>query len=340
MRVDKIYEKKLWRQFFLPLTILIIVALFGILGFMGIDDFSFLEALYMVVVTLTTVGYRPVKGMSVPGMIFDMVFVTIGVVLIVVVIGRAMEFVVSGDFVRIRRSRRMARKVENIKNHFVICGFGRVGHQIANEFEAARIGYVIIDNKAETSAELEMKDIPYFVGDMTTDQILLDAGIKNAKGLVAAADSDTDNVFVTLSARVLNPKLFIIARAGKVETEEKLRKAGADRVISPYFMAGKQMAALATKPTAFDFIDTILHNDNLQVAICEFKVRPGSFILGKTLKESNIRQMSGAYIVTIKKPNGKLELQPGANSRIELEDILVAIGTPQQLEKLEKVTLK
>ncbi|OGC11456.1 hypothetical protein A3K48_02975 [candidate division WOR-1 bacterium RIFOXYA12_FULL_52_29] len=337
MKKNKIYELRLWRQFFLPLLILIVVALFGVAGFMRIDGFSLLEAFYMVVVTLTTVGYRPVKGMSGPGMIFDMVFVSIGVILIVVVIGRAMEFIVSGDFVRIRRNRRMTKKVESMRNHFIICGFGRVGHQIASEFEAARINYVIIDNKQETSAELEMKDIPYFVGDMTSDQLLLDAGIKSAKGLVAAADSDTDNVFVTLSARVLNPKLFIIARAGKVETEEKLRKAGADRVISPYFMAGKQMAALATKPTAYDFVDTIMHHNHLQVAIAEFRPDPGSKMINKTLKESGIRQASGAYVVTIKKGSGKLEMQPTAGSKIELEDTLVAIGTPEQLKKLEKM---
>jgi len=141
----------------------------------------------------------------------------------------------------------MEKMISELKGHYIICGFGRVGHQIAKEFDAAKIHYVVIDSKQVTAEELEPRNIPYIIGNMTSDEILEEAGIRKAKGLIAGADSDTSNVFVTLSARVLNPSLYIIARAGYPDAEEKLKKAGANRVISPYFTAGKHMAEIAIK---------------------------------------------------------------------------------------------
>ena len=141
----------------------------------------------------------------------------------------------------------MEKKISEMKDHYIICGFGRVGLQVAAEFEKARIPYVVIDSKKETAAELEPKGIPYLIGDITQDSNLEEAGIRSAKGLIASADSDTANVYVTLSARVLNPHLFIVARAGHLDSEEKLKKAGANKVISPYFTAGMHMAEVAIK---------------------------------------------------------------------------------------------
>lgn len=234
----------------MPLLTLLVVAVIGIIGFMQLNHYTFLEAFYMVVVTLTTVGYRQDKGLSAAGILFDSIFVMVSVVLVIVVIGRALEFIVSGEFVKVRRLRRMEKKIEGMKDHYVICGFGRVGHQIAKEFENAKVPFVVIDSKEETSEELENMDIPYMIGDITLDSVLEKAGIKVAKGLIASADSDTANVFVTLSARVLNPNLYIIARAGFKDSEEKLKKAGANRVVSPYYIAGKHMAEMVVKHKA------------------------------------------------------------------------------------------
>lgn len=241
------YSRRMWRHFFVPLLVLLLTAVVGIVGFMYLNHSTFLQAFYMVVVTLTTVGYRMDEGLTTAGILFDSLFVVVSVVMIVVVIGRALEFIVSGEFVHIRRLRRMEKKIEWMKDHYIICGFGRVGHQIAKEFEAAKIPFVVIDSKEDTSEELEELNMPYMIGDITSDKNLERAGIAKAKGLIASADSDTANVFVTLSARVLNPNLYIISRAGYPEAEEKLKKAGANRVISPYFTAGKHMAEIAIK---------------------------------------------------------------------------------------------
>jgi voltage-gated potassium channel len=334
------YNRKLWRHFFVPLLTLLVVAVIGIIGFMRLNHATFLEAFYMVVVTLTTVGYRQDEKLSAAGILFDSIFVMVSVVLIVVVIGRALEFIVSGEFVRIRRKRKMEKKIEGMKGHFIICGYGRVGHQVAVELKAAKIPYVVIDGKPETAVELEDSDVNFIIGDGSHDIILEQAGVRRAKVLVAANDSDTANVFVTLSARVINPGITIVSRASSVESEEKMRKAGANKVISPYFIAGKRMAALATKPTAIDFVDTVMHSEHLEMEIREFQVDDICGYAGKTLGEAQIRQRSGAYVAAIRKTDGKFNLQPVAESKIDHGDIIVAIGTPKQLELLEKCLIK
>ncbi|MFA5183839.1 MAG: potassium channel protein [Syntrophales bacterium] len=321
----------------IPGLLILAILIVGTIGYVKLEGWGIFESLYMVVITLSTVGFREIHELNTAGRLLTMSIIVFGIGTVGYTVGQIVEIIVEDQVGGYRRRRKMEKKIANFKNHYIICGFGRVGHQIAREFAGAKINYVVIDNKPETTAELAGSSIPFFVGNMTTDKILLDAGIKNAKGLVAAADSDTDNVFVTLSARVLNPRLFIIARTGTVEAEEKLKKAGADRVISPYFIAGKQMAAMATKPTAIDFFDSIIHNGHLQVAMSEVKVNNNCQVVNKSLKDSQIRQKCGAYIITIKKANGQLEMQPTATSKIEPEDILVAIGTAEQLGGLEEL---
>ena len=234
----------------------------------------------------------------------------------------------------------MEKRISEMKDHYIICGFGRVGHQVAVELNAAKIPYVVLDSKQETAEELGAQNLPYLVGDITSDNLLLEAGIKNAKGLIASADSDTANVFVTLSARVLNPKLNIIARASSVEAEEKLKKAGANKVLSPYFIAGKRMAQMVTKPTAVDFLDTVLHSEHMEMEMREFKILNKCSLVGKTLGEADIRRRSGAYIATIRKVDGAFNFQPVAESKIDAGDILVVVGTPKQIDLFENCMSK
>ena len=231
----------------------------------------------------------------------------------------------------------MDRIISEMRDHYIICGFGRVGHQVAHELLAEKKPVVIIDSKQETAAELETMKIPYIIGDITTDENLEEAGILKAKGLVACADSDTSNVFVTLSARVLNPKLFIVARASQKESEEKLKKAGADKVMSPYFIAGRRMASMIIKPIAVDYLDTVLHSEHLELSMGEFKVSESSQLVNKTLADSKIRQSSGSYVLSIRKTSGNFVLQPLSDTLVENGDILVGIGTPKQLGILEKM---
>jgi len=317
--------------------ILLIIIIVGVSGYMLIEGWSPLEAFYMLVITLFTVGYGEVHTLSTAGMVLTILIIVCGVGAAVYAVGQLVEMIVEGQIIGYRRRRRMERKVREMKNHYIICGFGRVGHQVAEEFIHTKIPCVIIDSKPETAEELEPKGIPYIIGDITSDEKLEEAGMKNAKGLVACADSDVANVFVTLSARALNRDLYIVARASERQTEEKLKMAGANRVISPYFISGRRMAALATRPVASDFLDMVMHGEHLEFSLREILVPDRSPMLNKSLGEAQIRQKSGATVLAIRKADGAFNLQPLAVSRVEKGDILVVIGTQEQLDLLEKM---
>ncbi len=231
----------------------------------------------------------------------------------------------------------MERKIQEMKSHYIICGFGRTGHQVADEFEAADVPYVVIDKKSGTEEELEPKGIPYIIGDITSDERLKEAGIKTAKGIISAADSNVDNVYVTLSARALNPNLYIVARASDMEAEKKLKMAGANRVISPYFISGKRMAAWATKPVTSDFLDMVMHGGSLEFSLSEISVSDSCPLIGKSIADADIRQKSGSLVLAIRKKDNSFNLQPTASTVIDQGDILVVIGTQEQINLLEKM---
>ncbi|MFA5112725.1 MAG: potassium channel family protein [Candidatus Margulisiibacteriota bacterium] len=235
------------RRLIVPGLLLLAIVIVGISGYMVLEGWNFLDALYMIVITLSTVGFREVHELNAAGRILTMVIIITGVSTALYAAGQIIEIILEGQIIGYRRKKKMENMIREMKDHFIICGFGRVGHQIAQELSDARVPCVVIDTKAEVALELEPQGIPHLLGDITSDAILKEAGIMQAKGLIASADSDTANVFVTLSARVLNPDLYIIARAGYPDAEEKLKKAGANRVISPYLTAGKHIADIAIK---------------------------------------------------------------------------------------------
>jgi len=324
-------------KLFPALFVLMIIILGSLFGYILIEHWSFFDALYMVVITLFSVGFMEVHKLSFLGRIVTMGLIVFGVGTVAYTLGQAIEMMVEGQFVKYRRMKNMEKKISNMDGHFIICGFGRVGHQVAHDFEAKKVPYFVIDSKPETAAELDPKGIPYIIGDMSSDEILLEAGIQKAKGLIACADSDTSNVFVTLSARVMNPKLFIVARAGIPATELKLKKAGANRVISPYFIAGNRIASMAIKPVAVDFLDTVMRSENVELEIEEYVIDGGADLAGKSLSDLQIKQRTGATILAIKSGSGKFNLQPIASTIVNHDDVLVALGTSDQLESLRKL---
>jgi voltage-gated potassium channel len=322
----------------LPAILLLLIVLFvGILGYILIERWTPLEAIYMVITTIFTVGFQEMHPLSPAGKVFTMCIIVGGVGSAIYAAGQVVEIIVEGEMSGYRKRKRMSKNVKEMKGHYIICGFGRVGHQVAQVFEASRIQFVVIDSKNETLDELEAKDFAGIIGDATNDNVLVAAGIHSAKGLVACSDSDVANVYVTLSARVLNPKLNIVARAGYHDTEKKLIMAGANRVISPYFISGVRMAALATQPIASDFLDLVTHGGQVDFSLFEITVREDSPLIHKSLAEANITNISGAMVLAIRKANGSFELQPKAVSKIESNDVLVVLGTQEQFATLEKM---
>ncbi len=322
----------------LPATIILTsVVVVGIVGYEFIEKWNFLESTYMVITTLFTVGFQEVRPLSSSGKVFTMFIIVAGVGSAIYAAGQAVEIIVEGEMTGYRKRTRMDKKISEMRDHYIICGFGRVGHQVAQVFEASHVPYVVIDSKKETLNELEPKSIPSIIGDATTDSVLIEAGIRSAKGLIACADSDVANVYVTLSARVLNPKLNIVARAGFKDTEKKLIMAGANRVISPYFISGVRMAAFATRPVASDFLDLVTHGGLVDFSLFEITIPETSPLIHKTIGEADIRSKSGALILAIRKSDGSFDMQPKAPSRIDKNDVLVVIGTQEQFELLQKL---
>lgn len=324
----------------LPAALVILaVILFGIASYMIIERWTLLEAVYMIITTLFAVGFEEIHPLSPTGRVCTMIIIVGGVGSAIYAAGQAMEIIVEGEMTGYRKRMRMIKTIKEMKDHYIICGFGRVGHQVAQVFEDSRVPFVVIDSKKETLEELEAKNIVGIIGDATSDNVLLEAGIQRAKGLVACSDSDVANVYVTLSARVLNPQLNIVARASYHDTEKKLLMAGANRVISPYFISGVRMAALATQPVACDFLDLVTHGGQVDFSLFEVAVPPQSPLIGKSVTEANITGTSGTLVLAVRKANGAFELQPKAVSKIEMGDVLIVLGTQEQFEALQKIVV-
>lgn len=326
-----------FRRLLPAILVILSIILFGILAYTLVEKWTFLEAIYMIITTLFAVGFEEVHPLSPAGRIFTMLIIVGGVGSAIYAAGQAVEIIVEGEMSGYQKRKRMDKKIREMKGHYIICGFGRVGHQVAQTFEASRVPFVIIDSKRETLEELEAKGFAGIIGDATDDAVLTAAGIMHAKGLVACADSDVANVYVTLSARVLNPELNIVARAGIHDTEKKLIRAGANRVISPYFISGVRMAALATRPVASDFLDLVTHGGQVDFSLFEITIPEGSPLIHKSVAEANITNASGALVLAVRKAHGSFELQPTAISKLEQGDVMIVLGTQEQFEALEKM---
>jgi len=316
---------------------LLIIASIGVAGYMNIEGWSFFDSIYMLVITLFTVGFREVHPLSDMGRLLTMGLIVSGVGTAIYAVGQAGEMIVEGQLFGYRRKKQMKKKLKEMKDHFIVCGYGRVGHEVLEELTTAGISCVVIDTKPGSEEELDKLKVPYIIGDATANGHLEAAGIKKAKGLVACADSDMENVFVTLSARSNNCDIFIVARASGKNAEGKLRMAGANKVISPYLISGRRMAALAIRPVASDFLDMVMRGEHLEFSLREIHIPEKSKLVGKSLAEAEVRRKSGATVLAIRKLDGGFNLQPLAGSMIDKGDVLVAVGTKEQIDLFDKM---
>ena len=326
-----------FRRLLPALIMLFVVVILGTIGYRLIESWSFLDSLYMVIITLFTVGFQEVHALSPLGKLFTIVIIVAGVGVAVYAGTQLVEIIIEGEILGYSRRRKMDKKIKDMKNHYIICGYGRTGHQVGAEFDAARVPYVVVDRKQGIEEQLGPRNIPYIVGDITSDENLIKAGIKAARGLITTADSDVANLYVTLSARVLNPNLYIVARASEIETENKLVMAGANRVIAPYYISGKRMAALATRPVTSDFLDMVMHGESLEFSLNEVTIPDNSPLINKTISEAEIRHKSGALVLAIRRADGTFDLQPDSSSPIAKGDTFVVIGTQEQAVELDKM---
>jgi voltage-gated potassium channel len=319
----------------------IITVIFGgMIGYMMIEGWSISEALYMTIITVSTVGFQEVKPLSDGGRVFTVILILGGILLIATGANFIFSSIMEGTFRDISRRQSMEKKTAKIKDHFIICGLGAVGEDIIQEFIRAGEPFVLVDRQRDVLERFvkENPEILYVIGDATHDEALKSAGIDKAKGIIAALGNDADNLYICLSARALNPKLRIISRVVESNSIDKLKKAGADYVFSPEKIGGLHLASAALRPAVMSFLDAIVRGQHLNLVLDEVTVQASSAIAGKTLRETTISKNIGIVIPAIKSANlNKLTFNPSPDSIIGPGDTLISFGTPEQLKQLREM---
>ena len=319
----------------LPVAVLAMLLLAGTVGYQLVEGWSLFDSLYMTVITITTVGFLEVHPLSGAGRLFTMALALGGVFSAFYAAAEFIRAIVTGEIRDVLGRQRMESRLEKLSGHLVICGFGRMGRLVAEEFAAAGLDFVVIDREAKVLEGFTLKGGIPLVGDATADDVLRRAGVERARALVTTAASDADNLFITLSARLISEKLQIVARAEGEAADLKLRKAGANRVVSPYNIGGQRVAQAVLRPNAMDFIELATRSEHLELQIEEIEVRSGSRLAGSTVKASPIRSELGIIIVAIKKPAASMVFNPSGDSLLESGDVLITLGHRQQLRRLE-----
>jgi voltage-gated potassium channel len=320
------------RRIWLALLALCAVLGVGTAGYVLLG-FSVLDALYQTVTTVTTVGFREVHPLSTAGELFTIFLILGGVGTALYTFGVLLEALVEGHLREHLGRRRMDRAISQMTGHVIVCGWGRVG--VASVEYLAAIGQqiVVIDRDP---ARLDGLEYPTVLGDVTDDRVLLAAGITRARALIAALDTDADNVFVTLSSRALGPELVIIARARTESSKSKLMRAGADRAVNAQLIGGRRMAAFALQPHVAEFLDVVMHDESLDYRIEQIEITPGSQLLGRSLGQVAIRKTTGALLLALRCPDGLFLANPGSATPIEAHAVLIALGTPDQLDAVRR----
>ena len=323
------------REFLLTLAVPVLLVIVGTSGFALIEGWPLADCLYMTVITITTVGFMEVHPLSPAGRLFTSLLALGGVFTLLYAATAVIRAVVSGEIGGTLGRQRMDRKLAELTGHAIICGYGRMGRLVCSEFSSLGRPFVIVDQQASVLDDFRVPHGIPLQGDATDDHVLRKAGVERAKVLVTVAASDAANLYITMSARLLSEKLFIVARSEESESEPKLIRAGANRVVSPYVIGGQRMAMAVLKPNVMDFIELATRSDYMELQIEESMIEPGSALAGRSLKDSRVRQDLGVIIVAIKKPDGRMVFNPPSEETMGAGDLLITLGHRDQLDRLE-----
>jgi len=320
------------RQYKQVFILILILFIGGTLGYYFLEGWSFLDSFYMNVITLSTTGYKEVYPLSQSGRVLTMVLIIFGISVLFYALRELNLFIFEGKYFQ---ERKMQKKLNQLQDHYFICGFGRMGKKIVQELHKRNKPFVVIEKDVEMLDQ--HSEFKFLQGDATEDEDLLRAGIKRARGLVSVLSTDIANTFTTLSARGLNPDLKIIARAEEESTKEKLIKAGANRVVLPYEIGGFRIMQALLKPTVVDYIDEVFSRSHIGLEIGEVKILDGSRLIGKNIGDSQIRSTFNTIIVGIYRIDSDLIYNPRPDIVLQSQDNLIVIGESDQLEKLQEI---
>jgi len=312
----------------------------GTIGYLLLEEeFGLVDALYQSVITVSTVGFGETKPLSDSSRLFTIVLILLGVSAFTFTFSILGEYVVAGEFRGSVRARKMRPNISNLKGHTIVCGYGRIGIRIAQEFQSVGQPIVLIDNDSDVIENMKSSGLLTVEGDAGDDQALIDANIENASRLIAATGSDATNLMIALSARTLNPGIFIVSRADEESNEQKLLKAGANRVVPIYRSTGRRMAQLALRPNAVEFTDIALGDQEIQLSIEDLIVEPGSPLDGSTLDKHTTPEGASYMVIAVRRKNGALEMSPPASTMLAANDVIVVFGTRDHFSELESLTV-
>jgi voltage-gated potassium channel len=317
----------------LPGLLLLLALVYGTVGYQVLEGFTPLNAFYMTVITLTTIGFGEIEPLSPTGRMFTITLVVFGVVVVFDLIARFTTLLASGRLSRSIERRAMQRQISRLSDHFVICAFGRVGRAATRELVGNGAEVVVVEVQEALESLLIEADVPYLIGDPSEESVLEEAGIRRARALLCAVDSDVVNVYITLSARALNPGLFIIARASRPESVEKLRRAGADRVVSPYAVSGVRMASQALQPAMLEFVDMVSVAPDLRIE--ELVVGASSTLAAQTVRDV-CAPYDGVMVLAVRSPDGELLIPPRAETVLNEGDLIIAVGPAAALSGMAR----
>jgi voltage-gated potassium channel len=327
-------ERKYRPILFICLSIVLLAI--GTLGYVVIEDWPLMDSLYMVVITLTTVGYGEIRQISSAGRMFTILLILTGVGFYLYVVGHIIQFLVEGRIREVLGRRRLEQQINRLKNHFIVCGYGRIGRVLCRYLTQKYLDVVVIEKNLDRIPVIDDDGILYIIGDATDESTLVRAGIDHARGLLTVLATDANNVFLVLTARQHNPDLFIVARAEMNATKKTLTAAGADKVISPYDLGARRMAHAILRPTVIHFLELAFADDKTDIQLEEATVDRRSSLVGVTLKDSQIRQDMNVIIVSIKKPDGSMVFNPSADYLITEGDTFVVVGDSRNLQRLSR----
>lgn len=326
---------RLRRRALLVAGILAFDLVMGTAGFVIVADYPVFDAFYMAITTITTVGYSEVRPLGRAGRVFNAFYLAFGVTTMFLAIGAVTQTVIELELGNYFGKRRIRRMIEQLNQHYIVCGFGRVGRGAAAELHGTRAPFLVVDRSEERVERALRAGLTALHADCTRDETLREAGIMRARGLVAALASDADNLFLVLSAKTLNPSLFVAARASEDEAEQKLRRAGADVVFAPYSAAGHRLAQSLLRPHVHEFLDFASMGSDVRIE--QVYVSPGSELAAKSLGETQLRRDLGVVVLAIRTPEGHMTFNPPADTTIAAGDHLIAMGGPVNLRKLEEM---
>jgi voltage-gated potassium channel len=328
---------RLARRFIILGVALVATLVIGTVGFSVIDHYPVFDAFYMTLITMTTVGYAEIHPLSHAGRVFNAFLIFFGVTTIFIAIGAMTQTIIELEFGDAIGKRRKKRMIDKLKDHFIICGFGRVGRGAANELQHAGVPFVVVDINPDRAERAMMAGMLAVAADSTRDETLHEVGIDRARGLVAALATDADNLFVLLSAKGLNPRIYVAARAAEEGAEAKMRRAGADAVFAPYAITGHRLAQSLLRPHVVQFLDFTTKDVGEDIAIEQVRVAESSEMVSRTIKDMQLRKEVGVIVMAIKKADGRMMFNPPADTAVEGGDYLIVMGRPENLRTLESL---